>query len=117
MKFAEFFKLHEATVRGIRNYIVTKLNNGQFSIKLLRTPDNEWVAQIVNGVLVLPPELEPHREDILAAYFNRYPGFGSTGNTTGSLNIKNDSDVIKPQQSEPTQNTFAFKPTAPKQRV
>ena len=73
------------------------------------------MTQIVNGVLVLPPELEPHREDILAAYFNRYPGFsGGTGNTTGAINIKKDSDALEPQ-SEPA-NTFAFKPKAP-QRV
>lgn len=106
MEFKDFIKQNENlnTVRGVKNYIITH-ENGQFKLRLL--PPNTWTAKIVNGQLMLPTELEPHRDDILAAYFNRYPGMNNTA-SAGSVNVKDSSSDIfgSPQNNK----TFVFNP-------
>lgn len=98
MNFRNFIKeTNLNAVRNVKTYVVEKNPNGGF--KLIPNNNVAGVAKIINGVLNLPTELEPHRDEILNAYFSRYPGMHNTGNTTGS-------------HIDANPKTFAFKPTA-----
>ncbi len=127
MKFRDFIKLNEAT--NARNYIVDKSADGHYNITgPFENPyvPHKWGVQIVNGQLILPPELESAREEIITAYFNR-PKFAAlhanpassssnNGSTPGSINVNADS-MAGNNNNPPRGNTFTFPPTAPKQRV
>src|SRR5581483_2201596 len=93
MNFREFVTIYEA-----RNYAVVQRDDGGFDVV---GPYNKvWSAKIDQGQLVLPPELEPAREQIIAAYFHR-PIFGAfhapqRPQLAPEQDPNDDSDVIEP---------------------
>src|SRR5271154_6637774 len=83
MDFKEFFRLNEERLYVLthsrqQGYSVIGPATTQQELKSIQagartlTPDHMWTITIDKGQLHLPTELEPHREDILYAYFKRF---------------------------------------------